>query len=418
MRESQSIALKMSEIRQKLNALAEDAPDEERNALTSEYGTLESRYRAALITEDEEDRQTPTPDVDAEEREARMLELRISAGNYIQAVVENRSLDGREAEYQEARGLNNSSVQTLAGAGIQLPWAALLPRTEAELRAGASTVAPADVGVNQMPILARVFAQTAGAYLGVGFPQVGVGEVVYPVLTSGETPDMLEPGAEQTGTIAVFTPNVLGPKRLSARYQFRVEDLARFSMMEEALRQDLRGAMGEAMDFQVINGDATGANVNGFLNELTAAADGNTEWEFSEYAMQRALQVDGRYANVQEDVSILVGQDTYGHAASKYANNRSDLSGLDKMMPRVSAHIPAKAANAGGETVQSAIAFKKSAPGPNAVAPMWPTISLIRDQYTRADHGEISITAIGLWNFKVLREAAYAHLRAVLADNS
>ena len=35
-------------------------------------------------------------------------------------------------------------------------------------------------------------------------------------------------------------------------------------------------------------------------------------------------------------------------------------------------------------------------------------MELIRDPYTRASQGEVALTAIMLWNFKVLRETGWA----------
>ena len=45
---SQTISLRMSEIREALNAQAEDAPVEDREKLLTEYQDAERRYRAEL----------------------------------------------------------------------------------------------------------------------------------------------------------------------------------------------------------------------------------------------------------------------------------------------------------------------------------------------------------------------------------
>ena len=67
---------------------------------------------------------------------------------------------------------------------------------------------------------------------------------------------------------------------------------------------------------------------------------------------------------------------------------------MSRLNPRVSPHIPAVAS-----TIQRAVASRSMN---RAVAPMWPSISLIRDSVSRSGEGEIVITAIALWNFKVL----------------
>ena len=47
-------------------------------------------------------------------------------------------------------------------------------------------------------------------------------------------------------------------------------------------------------------------------------------------------------------------------------------------------------------------------PGRNAVAPVWRAFELIRDPYSGAAKGEVSLTAIMFWNFKVLRTDGWA----------
>ena len=79
MKESESIQLKLSELRQKINSfgVGDDEVEyraEEMDALTSEYNQLESRYRVAVIKESAEIEQTPTEDLDSEGRESRAME--------------------------------------------------------------------------------------------------------------------------------------------------------------------------------------------------------------------------------------------------------------------------------------------------------------------------------------------------------
>ena len=78
MKESENIQLKLSELRQKINAFGGDDETEyraeEMDAMTNEYQTLESRYRMAVIKESAEIECTPTEDLDGEKRESRTME--------------------------------------------------------------------------------------------------------------------------------------------------------------------------------------------------------------------------------------------------------------------------------------------------------------------------------------------------------
>ena len=201
MLESATIQLRMSEIREKLNAFAGDDDveyrQEEADALSTEYRQLESRYRVALIKESEIIEETPTGDLDSEKRESRAMEYDLEVRNYVAAALNDYPLTGKEAEY-------NDSLK-LTGVGTQLPWIALLsPEERAELRA--ATVAPGDADMTVRGILGRVFAASAADYLGVGNVMVPSGESNFPVMGNGVSPANVAAGADGDETAALITP--------------------------------------------------------------------------------------------------------------------------------------------------------------------------------------------------------------------
>ena len=66
------------------------------------------------------------------------------------------------------------------------------------------TPGAANVGQIEQPVIPYVFPMSAAAFLGVDMPTVGVGEVVYPVLTSTLSVEALAEnaaGTETTGRI-------------------------------------------------------------------------------------------------------------------------------------------------------------------------------------------------------------------------
>ena len=116
---SQRIALEMSEVRQALNTLPDDATDETRDGLTAKYTTLESRYRAELVTEDT--REIATDGATAEGRALGRLQERASILDYVSEVAEGSVLDGASKEFREAvlgdpTSLGYMPVDFLAGA--------------------------------------------------------------------------------------------------------------------------------------------------------------------------------------------------------------------------------------------------------------------------------------------------------------
>ena len=169
-------ALRLSELREKLNALnAVQAPTdeqqtEERDLLASQQ-TTEVEYRAALT--DEGDEATHPTDADAETRERLQLVSRASLGAIFARAVEHRSTEGAESELQAALDLAPNQVP------IDLLRAPVEDR--------AITPAPTHVGASEQAILMPIFADGDAAFLSVDQVTVPNGDAVFPVLTNRPT---------------------------------------------------------------------------------------------------------------------------------------------------------------------------------------------------------------------------------------
>ena len=59
---------------------------------------------------------------------------------------------------------------------------------------------------------------------------------------------MTAAGTARDATAATFATVTAEPKRLTGRYLVRIEDMAKFAQLEQALRNDLRLAMTNSMD--------------------------------------------------------------------------------------------------------------------------------------------------------------------------
>ena len=396
---AQKIALKQSEVRQKINDLLgkdelTDAERAELGNLTTRAQQLEIEYRAALVAGEDDTPEETTTEGTPEDRELRSLIDDSSLGLIFEAVLEHRQVDGREAELQQAYGL----------AGNEIPLEMLETR--------AVTPAPADVVQNQAPIIPAVFPRSIAGFLGVDLPTVGVGEAVYPVLTTGATASTPAEGASVSETTGAFSADVLSPSRIQASFFYSREDRARFAGMDRALRQNLNSALSDKLDQQVL------AGANGLLGDsgLTAPTAPTTQANFAAY---RSLVydkdvIDGMYAQQASDVRLVVGPETYAHAAMQYRGNSADDSALDSLMRvsggvRVSPHIPDPVSNDQGLIVSKAPSMR------NMVAPIWQGVTLIPDEVTKAATGEIVITAVMLHAVKILRSAGFARKAVQLA---
>jgi len=266
------------------------------------------------------------------------------------------------------------------------------------------------VGRDQMPILSRVLAATDAAYLGVQMPSVMRGTAVYPVRATGTTAELKAPGAAEDAVAATFSSTVISPSRLQARYLWRVEDAALLEGLEDALRNDLRMALGDELDNEILTGNGTAPHFRGLFKALgdgSLIASGQAT--YAEAGGLAAAGVDGIYAMTEADVRLLVGATTYQFLATRAPANDDSQNALERLtrmggMVRASSRVAALA-----NKRQSFIRRAGAGVGAEAVAPVWEGIELVRDPYTGAARGEVALTAIMLTGFQTIRTAAFHH---------
>ena len=308
---------------------------------------------------------------------------RADLGEIVNAVMDNRATTGAAAELQADRGL----------AANQVPLAMFQAR--------ALTAAPGNVGVNEQPIIPGVFPTSVAAFLGVDMPTVGVGEAVFPVITTNAAVEALAESAEGTETDGTFSGDKLAPGRLQASFRYSAEDRARFAGMDQSLRDNLSMALSDALDKRVI------AGAEGLLTGVKLANNNvNAVTTFANYISNLAMgRVDGTYASTTADLRIVVGAGTYAHAGSQYRATESDRTALDRLMAltggvRVSAHVPGVNANKQNAVVR--LGMRR-----DMVAPLWDGVTIIADPYTQAAKGEHILTAVLMHAVKILRTGGF-----------
>ena len=394
MTKSQTLALELSEKREKLNKLnlLDDLSTEqktERDALTTRLVEIEPEIRAAMVAENVTE--TNTLGDDAENRELRALTDKASVGEILQAGIERRAIAGAEKELQDHYGLKSNMIPVT------------MLRSGRETRA--VTPSPTNVGTNQQAIIPGVFPQACGSFLGVDMPTVGVGEVVYPVLTTNAIPGTPAEGAIPSGTgidsegatTGAFSAEVLSPGRIQAAFFYSRESVARFDMMDESLRQNLGDALADGLDDQILSGTNGLFTSTNLSNHNVSAVT-----SYALYKSQLAYgRVDGMWASGVGDLRIVCGSGTYAHAATQYRGNNADQSALDELIEKtggvkVSAHVPAVASSKQNAVVR--LGMRR-----DMVAPVWMGVSLIFDELTLVDKGQIKITATMLYAVRILR---------------
>ena len=380
MTEAQKHTIRASEIRQRLNQIAGLSDDEmsdevraECDTLTTEYRTVETRLRAAITAQGETVETGPTTQ-DAEHREREELRQRSSFGRYLSAALRGRQVDGPEAEYAAAVGVNESGRVPLG----------LFEAGEIEHRADTVSPAPSTVGVNLQTIVPAVFALSVAPRLGITMPTVQSGTYSVPRITTSLKASTKAKGDAAESTAAALTVIDAKPRRISARLSLTAEDVASVgtASFESALRQNLQAVMSEAYDLQCLAGDAIAPNIRGFLTQLTAPDAPDAIATFDDFAAAPAGAIDGLWASEVSHVAIVAGVKAYRLSASTFRGTDGEMSAASYLARETggwwtNARMPAAPTSGAGANVEAAIVHRRGRTGlTTAEHPTWDSIAI------------------------------------------
>ncbi|MBN2629096.1 MAG: phage major capsid protein [Rhodobacteraceae bacterium] len=408
MLDSVKIARRQSEIRQALAGLVgktDATADELRNmeAMDAEYRGNETRYRAALITEDQERREAGA---DLETRAGRQWADLVNGFELRQvalALDEGRNLDGATAEIvQELRSTGGFR-------GFPVPWQALEQRNTV----ASGTPNPIDT----RPIIDRLFPASVAGRMGAQMISIDAGAVEWPVTTSavsagwadGEAANVPGPTQYTTADRALSPDHNLGIHMRVTRKALKQSGDA----LEAAIRRDMQSAMGAEMDKAVFRG--TGANGQP-LGVITGAATyGITatavDAEITNSAFRSAVTrfLVANAASGPGAVNLLLRPEAWEYL-DEQQSILLDLTEWDRLTRFISpeniAMSPnALAAPAGTPLAVSALLTTAS----GGVAPIfvgaWGAVDVIRDPYSDAQSGGLRLTALATIDLTVARPA-------------
>ena len=414
MTKRQKIEIRRSEAVQRLNELAglegEALTDElraEMDKLTKALPGIETELRAAIVLEGQEEAEARGMfgNGDGEPAEVRQLLESTPLTAYLGPAAAGSGIEGRAAELSAALKVPTAG----AGGGVAVPWEVL------EVRAF-TTTANNDGSEMQRPVLQRLFGPGVMDTLGVRLDTVPVGRSEWPLISGGVSPAQAKEGAAAAAAVAAtFSFASLRPKRLTGRYEYSHEMAASVADLEPTLRRDIADAVRSAMSNLLINGNAptnqNPQNVEGFLTKLSGADLASTEAAYADYGRLHSLMVDGIHAEMETQVSSVIGDETYQHAAGVYQTGSGE-SGSETLARRSMSCIASTYIPDATGMKQAAILH---AAGPNggamrgdSVAAAWPTLEIVRDIYSQASQGVV-LTWVTLWDaHTAFRASAYA----------
>ncbi|MCY4637546.1 MAG: phage major capsid protein [Acidobacteria bacterium] len=405
MTKAQTITIRLSECRQKINDLlgVETRSDEQQadlEKLTGEVQKLEPELRAAIAAEPD-----PVVDVtdttDPEVRERLELRSKASLGGFLLAALQGRMPAGAEHEYAAAFDAKPGHVP------MDL-WEADRPAPETR----ATTPAPTTgTGVSVAPVQPFVFAPSIAPRLGIDMPSVGSGGYAEMTITTALPAAPKEKGGDADDTAGALTAVTTNNRRISARMSVTLEDVAAIGVgnFEAALRQNVSMALSNEYDDQVINGNGTAPNIQGLIAQLDNPEDPTALATFDGFLRAFSDQIDGLWASMVSHVSLVANVDAYKLSARTFRdsaganpNDLGDTSFADYAMAHTGGWWTNKRMPATASTLARAIVYRKGRTGlRTACHPTWGTVS-IDDIYTSSRSGQRHFTIHALVGDKVL----------------
>jgi HK97 family phage major capsid protein len=406
MLDSVKIQRRQSEIRQSLaEIVGKETPtdDETRSmeALDKEYRQNETRYRAALVAEDTERREGGADLETRSGREWAEMVGRFELRQVALALDEGRQLDGATAEIV-------SELRSAGGfRGFPVPWAAL------EQRAGETVAAGVPDPISTRPIIDRLFPDSVASTMGAQAIAIDHGAVEWPVVTSSVTARW---AASETGNVAgpeVFatTDRAMKPDH-NLGIQVRVTRRAlkqSGAALEQAIRRDMSGAMGAALDKAVFlgtgaNGQPLGVIAGAATCGITSTAVGAlATWGAFRAAIVRFMTANA--AGSPGAVRLLIRPEVW---AALDANENANLATtewarLSAQVSSIAMSTNALAAPTGSPLATSAL-LTTSAGGVSPIfVGLWGAVDMIRDPYSDAQSGGLRITALATADVTVAR---------------
>jgi len=374
-----------------------------------EFRTNETRYRAALIAEDNERREAGA---DLETRSDREWSDMMAGFELRQVALhldEGRQLDGQTAEIV-------SELRSSGGfRGIPVPWQAL----EVRNTVAGGTPDP----ISTRPIIDRLFPDSVAGQMGAQMIAIDSGAMEWPVVTSsvsagwadGESANVAGPTAYTTTDRPMKPDHNLGVQMRVTRRALKQSGAA----LEQAIRRDMQGAMAQEIDKAVFLG--TGANgqplgvVAGAGTYGIASTAIDDAPEYKDFLAEIVAFMAGNAISNPGQVRILMRPELFGflEATLNQITQTTEYHRLAFLLAgrNVTGTFPgnivvssnALAAPAGGTLDTSALMTTST----GGVAPMfvgmWGAIDVIRDVYSDAQSGGLRITALATMDTTVAR---------------
>jgi HK97 family phage major capsid protein len=369
--------------------------------LDAEYRTNETRFRAALVSEDEQRTEAKGELETRSEKEWNEIMSGFEMRQVALSLDEDRALSGQTAEIV-------TELRSQGGyRGIPVPYAAL------ETRAGETIASGAPDPIVTRPLIERLFPASVAAQMGVQMINIGTGGQETPVTTSAisagwqatELANVPGPSAYTTLDRPLKPDHTLGIQMRISRKTLLQSGAA----LEQAIRRDMAGAMQQEMDRAIFNGSGTSGEPTGVFTGATAWGIAETDLSAAAtWAAFRSEVVAFMTANAATGpgaARLLIRPEVFDTMDGAFISGTAvtEWERLTKYISTVVMSHNALPAPA-GTPLESKALLTTSAGG---VAPvfvgLWGAVDLIRDPYADAQSGGLRLTALSTMDTTISR---------------
>ncbi|WP_206075375.1 phage major capsid protein, partial [Mesorhizobium tamadayense] len=362
--------------------------------MDAEYRANETRYRAALITEDSERRDAGKDLETRSDREYAELVDKFELRQVALFLDEGAKIDGATAEViAEMRSKNGYR-------GVPIPYAAL----SLETRAGETIASGVPAPKMTAPIIDRLFPQSVASIMGGRLISIGQGSEEYPLTASSvtagwqatETGAVAGPTVYSTAQRTVAPNNTLGIQMKITRKALKQSGDA----LEQAVRRDMNGAIAQAMDAAVFQGTGASGQPSGLLvgsyGITSTAVAAAATWAAFRSAIVRFLVANA--ANSPGEVKLLIRPEIFDKMDGSLITNTA-VSEWDRMIANIPAGNIAMSSNAlaaptGTPAASTALLTTDIGGVPPFFVGLFGGIDLIRDPFSDAASGGLRLTGL------------------------
>ena len=321
------------------------------------------------------------------------------------ALDEGRQLDGQTAEIV-------SELRSEGGfRGIPVPWQAL------ETRAGETVASGTPNPMQTRPIIDRLFPDSVAARMGAQMISIEAGAVEWPVTTSavsagwadGETADVAGPTTYATTDKAMAPDHNLGIQMRITRKSLKQSGAA----LEQAVRRDMNGAMGSALDQAAFlgtgaNGQPLGVITGAATYGITSTAVGATvSWAAFRAAVTRFMTANA--ATGPKSVKALIRPEIWDYLDSLMVGDGGFKFEYDRLAENLGEVVMTSNALATPTSGTPDVTQSLLTTAAGGVAPIfigaWGAVDMIRDPFSDAQSGGLRITALATMDVTVARPA-------------